>query len=123
MISIYPYSFVFMIVGLHCIPTQATYYAKLYASNFLKGFFLFYFPFMKPAILVAFLLGLSVSLSQYVLTLMLAKPGFSTLIIQMVPYLQSADVQSAASYGIVFLLNTFVALYLFFRLKNVVSPN
>jgi len=123
MLSILPYSFIFMVLGLNFVPKQATYFAKLYASNFLKGYWLFYFPFMKPAILVAFLLGVSISLSQYILTLMLAKPGFTTLILQMTPYVQSGDVQSAATYGIVFLLNTLLALYLFFRLKNALSTN
>jgi putative spermidine/putrescine transport system permease protein len=123
MITIFPYSFVFVVLGLGFVPKQATYYAKLYTSNFVKGFFLFYFPFMKSAFFVAFLLGISISFSQYILTLMLAKPGFNTLIIKMIPYLQSGDVKSASTYGTVFLLNTFIALYLFSRLKNVVSKN
>jgi len=123
MLSIFPYSFIFMVLGLNFVPKQATYFAKLYASNFFKGYWLFYFPFMKPAILVAFLLGVSISLSQYILTLMLAKPGFTTLILRMTPYVQNGDVQSAATYGIVFLLNTLLALYLFLRLKNALSTN
>lgn len=123
MITIFPYSFVFTVLGLGFVPKQAIFYAKLYTSNFFKGFFLFYFPFMKASIFVAFLLGISISFSQYILTLMLAKPGFNTLIITMIPYLQSADLQSATTYGIVFLLNTFIAFYLFSRLKNVVSKD
>lgn len=123
MFSILPYSFIFMVLGLNFVPKQATYFAKLYTSNFLKGYWLFYFPFMKPVILVAFLLGVSISLSQYILTLMLAKPGFTTLILRVTPYVQSGDVKSAATYGIVFLLNTLLALYLFFRLKNALSTN
>jgi spermidine/putrescine transport system permease protein len=123
MFSILPYSFIFMVLGLNLVPTGAIYYAKLYASNIIKGYWLFYFPFMKPAVLVAFLLGISVSLSQYILTFMLAKPGFTTLILRMTPYIQSGDVRSAATYGIVFLLNTLLALYLFTRLKNVLSSD
>lgn len=123
MLSILPYSFIFMVLGLSFVPKQAVYFAKLHASNFLKGYWFFYFPFMKPTILVAFLLGISISLSQYILTFMLAKPGFTTLILRMTPYIQSGDVQSASTYGIVFLLNTLLAIYLFFRLKNALSAN
>lgn len=124
MIVIFPYTLVFMILGFSYVPKSARYQAKLYASNFVKGFIMFYFPFMKSTFLLAFILGITISMSQYIITLMLTKPGFSTLMIEIIPYLKSADLKSANSYGIVFVINSALVIYLVyktFRSKNVIS--
>ena len=123
MIVIFPYTLVFMILGFSFVPTSAKYSAKIYASNTLKGFFMFYFPFMKSTFLVAFILGITISISQYVLSLMLSTPSFSTLMMQLIPYLKSADLKSANSYGIVFFINSVFAIYFIKRLKDVISKN
>lgn len=123
MIVIFPYTLVFMILGFSFVPTSAKYSAKIYASNSLKGFFMFYFPFMKSTFLIALILGITISISQYILTLMLSTPSFLTLMLQLIPYLKSADLKSANSYGIVFILNSIFAIYFIYRLKNVISKN
>jgi len=84
---------------------------------------MFYFPFMKTAFLVATVLGITISMSQYIVTLMLGTPSFTTLMIQIIPYLKSADLQSANSYGIVFIVNSIFAIYILHRLNNVISKN
>lgn len=124
MIVIFPYTLVFMVLGFSYVPKSAQYQAKLYATNFIKGFIMFYFPFMKSSFLVAFILGITISMSQYIITLMLSKPSFSTLMMQIIPYLKSADLKSASSYGIVFVINSALVIYLVyktFRSKNVIS--
>lgn len=124
MIVIFPYTLVFLVLGFSYVPKSARYQAKLYASNFIKGFIMFYFPFMKSTFLLAFILGMTISMSQYIITLMLTKPGFSTLMLEIIPYLKSADLKSASSYGIVFIINSALVIYLVyktFRSKNVIS--
>lgn len=121
MISVYPYTLALMILGLSLTPSSAKKSAKLYASNSFKGFFMFYFPFMKTTFSVAFILGVTISMSQYIITIMLGKASFPTLITHMIPFLKSADIKSASSYGIVFFINILIALSLFARLKNVLS--
>jgi len=124
MIPIYPYTLILMILGFSFVPQNAIYSAKIYCKNSFAGFYKFYFPFMKNQFLVAILLGLSISLSQYIITLMLSSPNFSTLMVEIVPFLQSGDLKSAASYGIVFLINTPLVLfgiYKVMRLKNGIS--
>lgn len=123
-IPIFPYTFILMVLGFSFVPKEATSMAKLYCKSQILGFLRFYFPFMKSVFLIAFLLGLSVSMSQYILTLMLTKPSFSTLILGIVPYLQSGDMKSAATYGLVFLINTPIAFFAIYKLKagqNVIS--
>jgi len=123
MILIFPYTLALMILGFSYVPKSAMYSSKLYASNFFKGFVMFYFPFMKTAFLVATVLGITISMSQYIVTLMLGTPSFTTLMIQIIPYLKSADLQSANSYGIVFIVNSIFAIYILHRLNNVISKN
>ena len=115
MIVIFPYTLVFMVLGFSYVPKSARYTAKLYATNFVKGFIMFYFPFMKSSFLIAFILGITISMSQYIITLMLSKPSFSTLMIQIIPYLKSADLKSANSYGIVFVINSALVIYLIYK--------
>ena len=124
MIVIFPYTLVFMLMGFSYVPKSARFQAKLYATNFIKGFIMFYFPFMRSTFLLAFILGITISMSQYIITLMLSKPSFSTLMIEIIPYLKSADLKSASSYGIVFVINSALVIYLVyktFRSKNVIS--
>lgn len=124
MIVIFPYTLVFMVMGFSYVPKSARFQAKLYATNFIKGFIMFYFPFMRSTFLLAFILGITISMSQYIITLMLTKPSFSTLMIEIIPYLKSADLKSASSYGIVFVINSALVIYLVyktFRSKNVIS--
>lgn len=123
MILIFPYTLALMILGFSYVPKSAIYSSKLYATNFLKGFIMFYLPFMKSAFLVAFVLGVTISMSQYIITLMLSSPSFGTLMQQIVPYLKSADLKSANTYGIVFILNSAFAIYILYRLKNVIPKN
>jgi ABC-type spermidine/putrescine transport system permease subunit II len=76
---------------------------------------------MKSSFLIAALLGISISFSQYILTLMLSDARFSTLMLQIIPYLKSGDINTAASYGIVIFINIPLALYgiyQVFRLKK-----
>ena len=54
---------------------------------------------------------------------MLSSSSFSTLMLQIVPYLKSADLKSANTYAIVFILNSAFAIYILYRLKNVISKN
>jgi ABC-type spermidine/putrescine transport system permease subunit II len=112
-----------MILGFSFVPKSAIYASKLYATNVLKGFVMFYLPFMKTVFLVAFVLGITISMSQYIVTLMLSSPSFSTLMLQIIPYLKSADLKSANTYALVFIANSAFAIYIFFRLKNVISTN
>jgi len=123
MIVIFPYTLAFMVLGFSSVPNSAKNSAKIYASNSLKGFFMFYFPFMKSTFLVAFVMGITISVSQYILSVMLSLPSFSTLMMQLVPYLKSADLKSANSYGVIFIINSIFAIYLIYRLKNVISKN
>jgi len=123
MILVFPYTVALMILGFSYVPKSAMYASKLYATNFIKGFLMFYLPFMKNSVLVAFILGVTISMSQYIITLMLSNPSFSTLMLQIMPYLKSADLKSANTYGIVFILNSAFAIYILYRLKNVISKN
>ena len=123
MILIFPYTLALMILGFTYVPKSAIYSSKIYATNFIKGFIMFYLPFMKNLFLIASILGITISMSQYIITLMLTKPSFSTLMLQIIPYLKSADLQSANTYGIVFILNSVFAIYILYRFKNVISKN
>jgi spermidine/putrescine transport system permease protein len=123
MIMIFPYTLIFMIVGFNFVPKSAKYSAKLYAESSLKGFIMFYVPFMKSTFLVAVILGITISMSQYIITLMLSDPSFSTLMLQIIPYLKSADLKSASTYGIVFIFNSIFAIFFIYRFKNVISKN
>ena len=123
-IVIFPYSFIFAIIGFNYVPKQMHKGSFIYCSSFFKRFYFFYFPYMKNALFVAFLFGISISLSQYVLTLMLSTPGFSTLILEMVPYLHSADIKRANTYGLVVIFFSFFTLFIvynFFRKNRVLS--
>ena len=123
MVMIFPYTLIFMIVGFNFVPKSAIYSAQLYTHSPLKGFRMFYFPFMKSTFLVAIILGITISMSQYVITLMLSDPSFSTLMLQIIPYLKSADLKSASTYGIVFIVNSILAIFFIYRFKNVISKN
>ena len=123
MLLIFPYSLALMILGFSYVPQSATYSSKLYASNFFTGFMMFYFPFMKNIFLVVAILGITISMSQYIVTLMLGTASFTTLMVQIIPYLKSADLQSANSYGIVFIVNSIFAIYILYRVNNVISKN
>jgi ABC-type spermidine/putrescine transport system permease subunit II len=123
MIIIFPYTLALMVLGFSFVPKSAIYASKLYATNFLKGFVMFYLPFMKSVFLVAFILGITISMSQYILSLMLSSPSFSTLMLQIIPYLKSADLKSANTYALVFIANSAFAIYIFYRLRNVISKN
>ena len=123
MIMIFPYTLIFMIVGFNFVPKSAKYSALLYTDSALKGFMMFYVPFMKSTFLVAIILGITISMSQYIITLMLSDPSFSTLMLQIIPYLKSADLKSASTYGIVFILNSIFAIFFIYRFQNVISKN
>ena len=123
MILVFPYTLALMILGFSFVPKSAIYASRLYATNFIKGFIMFYFPFIKNIFLVAFVLGVTISMSQYIITLMLNSPSFSTLMLEIIPYLKSADLKSANTYGIVFIANSAFAIYILYRLKNVLFKN
>lgn len=116
-IPIFPYMLFFTMLGMARVPENVRLSARLYSGASITRFLKFYLFFMKPSLLAGILLGLTVSLSQYVMNLMLWREV--TLTSALVPFIQSGEFGKASVYGMVFVLNIPLMLYFAQKLLKV----
>lgn len=84
--------------------------AVLYASKF-KSFIYITLPMLLPGIIAGSTLTLLISLSQYIITLLIGGGNVKTLSIVMFPYLNGGNVKIGAVYSIIFVAISFVMLW------------
>lgn len=101
-LSVLPYVLFFFTLSYKRIVPSLRAQAKMQANNFLDQVRYFYLPVMAPSLSAGAAVGISVSLAQYMLSLLLS--SHSTLSTQMVPLLHSGQLGGAAGYGVIYLI-------------------
>ena len=77
-------------------------------------------PLLYPYIFPAFMMSYILSMSQYILTLILGGGKVKSLSLIMVPYIQSGERNLASAYGLIFLSSSFLLFFLLdFLEKNI----
>ena len=69
-------------------------------------------PLLYPYIFPAFMMSYILSMSQYILTLILGGGKVKSLSLIMVPYIQSGERNLASAYGLIFLSSSFLLFFL-----------
>ena len=69
-------------------------------------------PLLYPYIFPAFMMSYILSMSQYILTLILGGGKVKSLSLIMVPYIQSGERNLASAYGLIFLCSSFLLFFL-----------
>jgi ABC-type spermidine/putrescine transport system permease subunit II len=101
-LSVLPYMLFFFKLSYGRIDSKLKAQARLHSGNLWVQLRYFYLPVMAPSLGAGAAVGVSVSLAQYMLSLLLSpKPTLST---QMVPLLHSGQLGSAAAYGAIYVM-------------------
>ena len=80
-----------------------------------SGLYLLYrvsIPLLMPYLIPAFMMSFILSMSQYILTVLLGGGKLKTLSLIMVPFIQSGERNLASVYGLLFLLSSFLLFLL-----------
>ena len=80
-----------------------------------SGFYLLFkvtIPLLFPYLIPAFMMSFILSMSQYILTVLLGGGKLKTLSLIMVPFIQSGERNLASVYGLLFLLSSFLLFLL-----------
>ncbi len=77
-----------------------------------------YLPLMSPYILMSFFLSFTISISQYVTTLIIGGGKVATLSTVLVPYIQYGKYQLASIYSLIIVVMTFISYFLISRLEK-----
>lgn len=78
--------------------------AKILGAGMIRRFVHVVFPFLLPGIIVGSALTILISMSQYVITLLIGGGQVITLTVKMFPYLNGGDQGTGAAYSILFAL-------------------
>jgi ABC-type spermidine/putrescine transport system permease subunit II len=101
-LCVLPYILFFFKLSFRSVDDKLKAQAKLHSSSLWVQLRYFYLPVMAPSLGAGAAVGMSVSLAQYMLPLLLStKPTLST---QMVPLLHSGQLGGAAGYGAIYLM-------------------
>ena len=101
-LSVLPYMLFFFRLAHGRIDEKLKAQARLHSGSLWVQLRFFYLPVMAPSLGAGTAVGVSVSLAQYMLSLLLSsKPTIST---QMVPLLHSGQLSGAAGYGAVYVM-------------------
>ncbi len=86
--------------------------ARTLGANKIKTFLYVTMPLISPGLISAGALIFIVSFSQYFLTFIIGGGNVVTLTMAMFPFIQSGDRNTASCYSVVFILTTFILLYI-----------
>ena len=116
-LSVLPYMLFFFRLSLGRIDSRLKTQARLHSGSLWVQLRYFYLPVMAPSLGAGAAVGVSVSLAQYMLSLLLSpKPTLST---QMIPLLHSGQLGGAAGYGTIYvMLAPIVILVIAWALKG-----
>lgn len=116
-LSVLPYMLFFFRLSLGRVDRRLKAQARLHSGSLWVQLRYFYLPVMAPSLGAGAAVGVSVSLAQYMLSLLLSlKPTLST---QMVPLLHSGQLGGAAGYGAIYvMLAPIVILVIAWALKG-----
>ena len=120
------YLSVFLSHVLYSLPYATTYLTEGMRNNIKRleeqgrvfgasGFYLLFkvtIPLLFPYLIPAFMMSFILSMSQYILTVLLGGGKLKTLSLIMVPFIQSGERNLASVYGLLFLLSSFLLFLL-----------
>ena len=120
------YLSVFLSHVLYSLPYATTYLTEGIRNNIKRleeqgrvfgasGFYLLFkvtIPLLFPYLIPAFMMSFILSMSQYILTVLLGGGKLKTLSLIMVPFIQSGERNLASVYGLLFLLSSFLLFLL-----------
>lgn len=86
--------------------------AKTLGAGKLRRFFCVIFPFLLPGIIAGASLTILISLSQYIVTVLIGGGTIVTLPILMFPYINGGDQAIGAAYSLVFAVMSLITLWL-----------
>lgn len=95
---------------------------NLGASNF-QTFTKIYLPLMTPAIVLAFFLSFTISISQYVTTLIIGGGNVLTLSALLIPYIQYGRYQIASIYSLILVIMSFLGYFFINLMQKKISKN